>query len=53
MKKSLIFKILRVVFSLLTFIGAGYVLINHGTVSAGYRVVPMMFALAFLNMARR
>ena len=32
--------ILGIVFLILTFIGGGYVLINHGQVSAGYAVIP-------------
>ncbi len=38
--------ILSAVFIILTFVGSGYVLINKGTVSAGYAVVPMVMALA-------
>lgn len=44
MKKFLF--ILSAVFVILTFVGISYVLINRGTVSAGYAVVPMMMALA-------
>lgn len=44
MKKVL--QLLTIVFGLLTFAGAIYVLINHGTVNAGYAVVPMVMALA-------
>lgn len=43
--KKLIF-ILSAVFVILTFVGSGYILINKGTVSAGYAVVPMVMALA-------
>lgn len=32
---------MSIIFMLLTFAGAAYVLYNHGTVSAGYAVVPM------------
>ena len=39
-KLTLIFGIF---FSILTFIGAAYVLYNEGGVSAGYAVVPMMY----------
>ncbi len=37
---------LSVVFVILTFVGSSYVLINKGTVSAGYAVIPMIMALA-------
>lgn len=38
MKKAAL--ILGIIFLVLTFIGGGYVLINHGQVNAGYAVVP-------------
>lgn len=44
MKKFLF--ILSAVFVILTFVGISHVLINKGTVSAGYAVVPMVMALA-------
>ena len=44
MKKLLL--ILSTVFFILTFMGAIYVLINKGTVNAGYAVVPMIIAVA-------
>lgn len=45
MKKLLL--ILSIVFVILTFAGAIYVLINKGTANAGYAVVPMVMALAY------
>lgn len=36
----------------ITFVGAGYVLMNHGQVNAGSAVVPMVFAMAFLGIYR-
>lgn len=33
-------------FTILTFLGAGYVLVNGGRVNAGYAVVPAMFGIA-------
>lgn len=45
--KRNIFLILQIVFIVLTFIGAGYVLLNHGEPNAGYAVVPMLFAMIF------
>lgn len=47
MKKLLL--ILSIIFVILTFVGAIYVLINKGTVNAGYAVVPMVMALACSN----
>ena len=44
MKKLLL--IFSIGFCLLTFAGAIYVLVNHGTVNAGYAVVPMVLSLA-------
>jgi hypothetical protein len=45
--------IFGIFFSILTFIGAAYVLYNEGGVSAGYAVVPMMFALACTALYRQ
>ena len=42
--------ILSIVFMILTFVGAGYVLLNHGQVNAGYAVVPMCFCLVFVGI---
>lgn len=38
MKKAAL--ILGIIFLILTFIGGGYVFINHGQVNAGYAVIP-------------
>ncbi|WP_270819677.1 hypothetical protein [[Eubacterium] hominis] len=45
MKK--IYKFLSIIFVILTFIGAGYILINKGNVNDGYAVIPMLGALIF------
>lgn len=45
--KRRIFLFLQIVFIVLTFIGAGYVFLNHGEPNAGYAVVPMLFAMIF------
>ena len=42
--------IMSLLFMILTFIGAGYVLINHGQVNAGYAVVPMCICLSFVGI---
>lgn len=41
--------VLAVIFTVLTFAGAGYVLAWKGTVNAGYAVVPMVLELACLS----
>lgn len=38
--------IIGLVFAALTIVGAGYVLLNYGNVSAGYAAVPMVLTLA-------
>jgi len=43
---------LSIIFVILTFAGAIYVLMNKGTVSAGYAVVPMVLSLACSNIYR-
>ncbi len=43
MKKAAL--ILSIIFIILTFAGAGYVLYHGGNVNAGFAVVPMAFAL--------
>lgn len=37
--------ILGIIFGVLTFVGGGYVLINHGHVNAGYAVVPGIWTM--------
>jgi hypothetical protein len=44
---------LSIIFVILTFIGAGYVLYNSGKVNAGYAVVPMCFAVASIAFYRK
>lgn len=51
MKK--IYKYFSIIFVILTFIGAGYVLINKGNVNAGYAVIPMLGALIFNLLYRK
>ncbi len=55
MKKEKIFRFLTLVFTILTFIGAGYVLINKGQVNVGYAVIPSLFNVIFsqLSIAER
>ena len=44
--KAKIYFILLVIFTVLTFVGAVYVIKNNGEPNAGYACVPMVFALA-------
>ena len=44
---------LSVLFIVLTFVGAGYVLYNAGSVNAGYAVIPMALAFACITFYRK
>lgn len=44
--KRIIVLVFLILFVILTICGSIYVLMNHGTVSAGYTVVPCVFAVA-------
>ena len=48
--KTKIYFILLVIFTILTFAGAIYVIKNNGEPNAGYACVPMAFALAFSGL---
>ena len=43
---------MSIIFMILTFAGAGYVLSNHGQVNAGYAVVPMSIEFVFVSLLR-
>lgn len=45
--------ILSVIFIVLTFAGAIYVLYNDGKAKAGYAVIPMVFAVASIESYRK
>ena len=45
--------ILGIVFMTLTFIGGGYVLINHGQVNAGYAAVPGIWTIICFGFYRK
>ena len=45
--------VLSIVFIILTFAGAGYVLFNGGKVNAGYACIPMIFALIFISVYQK
>lgn len=49
-KLALLFLILSILFTAFTFVGIGYVLINHGIVNAGYTCIPIVFAVAFTSL---
>ena len=51
MKKEMIYRIMTIIFVILTFAGAGYVLINKGEVNAGYAIVPGLWGVIFSNLA--
>lgn len=51
MKKEKIFRILSLVFAILTFIGAGYIFINKGEVNPGYAVIPSLFSVIFSQLS--
>ncbi len=44
--------VLSIVFIILTFAGAGYVLLNRGNGNAGYAAIPMVCALACISFYR-
>ncbi len=50
MKKAAL--ILGIIFLILTFVGGGYVLINHGQVNAGYAVVPGIWTMICFGLYR-
>lgn len=47
---SKFFLAMQIIFTLLTFAGAIFVITSHGEHNAGYAVIPMVFTLIF-NMA--
>ena len=52
MKKLTVLMIFQIVFTILTFIGAVYVLINKGQVNAGYSVIPCVIAVIFSSFIK-
>ena len=42
-----------VVFSILTIVGARFVLLSNGKVNAGIAVIPMIFAVLCINTYRK
>ena len=50
MKKTA-FKTLARIFTVLTLLGSLYVLLQRGQVSPGYAVIPMLFAILFIQLS--
>ena len=50
MKKTA-FKTLALIFTVLTLLGSLYVLLQRGEVSPGYAVIPMLFAIPFIQLS--
>lgn len=50
--KMKIFMVLMIIFTFLTFIGAGYVLVNKGEANAGYAVIPSLFGICCSTLYR-
>lgn len=53
MKKTVVFFLLGLLFSALTFAGVTYVLMSGGIKSPGYAVIPMVFAGVFFQLWRK
>lgn len=45
--------IMGIIFLILTFVGGGYVIINHGQVNAGYAVLPGLFTVICFGYYRK
>ncbi len=45
--------LLSIVGIILTFVGAGYVIYNHGSVNAGCACIPMLFTLVCIAFHRQ
>ena len=50
--KSKIYLSLSIIFVVLTFLGALYVVYNEGMVSPGYGIIPMLFGIIFQQLYR-
>ena len=45
--------VLGIIFLILTLVGGGYVIINHGQVNAGYAVIPSIWAMVCFGYYRK
>lgn len=50
--KMKIYLILYVIFLVLTFVGAGFNILNREQANVGYAVIPMLFGLVFMRLYR-
>lgn len=50
--KMKIYLFLYIVFLILTFVSAGYVIYRKGQVSAGFSIISMLFGLIFIGLYR-
>ena len=50
--KMKIYLSLYIVFLILTFVSAGYVIYHKGQVSAGFSIISMLFGLIFIGLYR-
>jgi hypothetical protein len=53
MNKTVLFFLIGTLFAMITLAGTTYVLLSGGTKSAGYAVIPMIFAIVFLQLWRK
>lgn len=51
MKKMLL--VFSIIFTVLTFAGIVYVIISHGQKSAGFAIIPAVFAIAFISALKK
>lgn len=51
MKKKNIFRNLSLIFTIITIIGAGYLLVNGGEVNPGYAVIPSLLSVIFSQLS--
>lgn len=50
--KMKIYLILYIIFVILTFVGAGYNIVNREQANVGFAVIPMLFGLVFAGLYR-
>ena len=51
MDKEKVFRVLGLIFGVITFIGAGIVLFNKGEINPGIAVLPSVASVLFSNLA--
>ena len=50
--KMKVYLTLYIIFLILTFVSAGYVIYHKGQVSAGFSIISMLFGLIFIGLYR-